>query len=133
MIDISDLESRLFALFDDRSIWWLVDGYDRSDPDEVECIVYLTGETTESELATTIFSSLGNISDIPDRFAIEIGEFLEIKEGTRVSKISDLSDDPWECGVYIGLIEFSFECEYLDTSIGRWLVDLELSEHGREG
>lgn len=46
-----------------------------------------------------------------------------------MSKVTDLCDDIRESGVYIGLIEFSLEGEYFDTSIGRGFVDLELGEH----
>jgi hypothetical protein len=56
--------------------------------------MYLTGEARECELASTIFCTLSDISDISDRLAVEVGEFFEIKKCTRVSKISDLSDDP---------------------------------------
>jgi hypothetical protein len=55
--------------------------------------VYLARESTESKSPTAILSTLGDISDISDRLAIEIGEFLEIKKCPRVSKVTDLSDD----------------------------------------
>lgn len=101
--------SKLLAQFNEGSVLGFVDGDDIGDTDEVECILYLAGEAAESEFPSAIFTPLSRISDISDRFTIEVVEFSEVEESARLIEISDISDDIWESRVDIGLIELSVE------------------------
>ena len=120
---------QLFRHLSDCNLTGLIYRDNRSNPDEIEGIVYLTRECTECELAIAIVRALSDISDISDRFAIQVGELSEIKECLRMTEVTNLSNNIRESGVYICFIEFSFECKYLDTCIGRGLIDGELREH----
>jgi hypothetical protein len=102
---------------------------DRSDTDEVECIANLTPDVGEGELATTILSTLSNISNIPDRLTVEILQIYEIKKSARPLEVTDISDDIREGCIDIGLIEFSMKREYLDTSVGTGFFYFELGKH----
>jgi hypothetical protein len=101
--------SKLLAQFDEGSVLGFVDGDDIGYADEVECILYLTCEAAESEFPSAIFTPLSRISDISDRFTIEVVEFSEVEESARLIEISDISDDIRKSRVDISLIEFSME------------------------
>jgi hypothetical protein len=101
--------SKLLAQFDEGSVLGFVDGYDVGNPDEVKCVLDFTRERAKSKLASSILSALSGISDIPDRFTIEVVKFTEIEERSRTFEVSDIGDDIRESRVDIGLIEFSME------------------------
>jgi hypothetical protein len=72
---------------------------------------------------------LGNISDISDRFTIEVFEFDEVKKDTSTREVPDISDNIWKCCINIGLIEFSIKRKDFYTCIGARLFDFKLGKH----
>jgi hypothetical protein len=121
----------LFWEFVQSDILRIVYRDDRSDPNEIESIANLRSDIRQGELASAILSALSDICDISDGFTVEILQFHEVKKGTSPLEATDISYDIRESGIYIGLVEFSMEREYLDTSVGTGFFDFELSKHRR--
>lgn len=126
-------ERRLFWEFLKCNLFSIIYWHYAGDTNEIQCITNLTWEFTEGEFSSTIFRSLSNICDVSNWFTIEIVKISEVKECSSSCKIPDISNDIWKCCVNIGFIEFTMEWEYLDSRIGRWLLDFELSEHRKNG
>jgi hypothetical protein len=119
----------LFWEFVQSYIFRIVYRDDRSDPHEIERIANLRSDVGEGELATTILSTLSDICDIPDRLTVEVLQIYEVEESTRSLEAPDISDDIRKSRIDIGLIEFSMERKYLDTSVGTGFFDFELGKH----
>jgi hypothetical protein len=119
----------LFWEFVQGNILCIVYRDDRGDPYEVESIANLGSDVGEGELATTILSTLSDICDIPDRLTVEVLQIHEVEEGTRSLETPDISDDIRKSSIDIGLIEFSMERKYLDTSVSTGFFDFELGKH----
>ena len=93
-------------------------GDDRSDPDEIECILNFGSEAAECKLSHPVFGSLGNVCNISDGLAVEIFEFFHVEKRSCMGKISDCLNDSRKCLIDIGFVEFSVKGKYFDAGTG---------------